>query len=29
MARRYGAEGVKDVENKRSRKPGIVRKKGF
>jgi ATP-dependent Lhr-like helicase len=29
MARRYGAEGVKDAENKRSRKPGIVRKKGF
>jgi ATP-dependent Lhr-like helicase len=29
MARRYGAEGVKEVENKRSRKPGIVRKKGF
>jgi len=29
MARRYGAEGVKDAENKRARKPGIVRKKGF
>jgi ATP-dependent Lhr-like helicase len=29
MARRYGAEGVKEVENKRSRKPGIVRKKGL
>ncbi|SDT62460.1 ATP-dependent helicase Lhr and Lhr-like helicase [Mucilaginibacter mallensis] len=29
MARRYGAEGVKDAENKRSRKPGIVRKKGL
>jgi ATP-dependent Lhr-like helicase len=29
MARRYGAEGVKDAENKRTRKPGIVRKKGF
>ena len=29
MARRYGAEGVKDAENKKTRKPGIVRKKGF
>jgi ATP-dependent Lhr-like helicase len=29
MARRYGAEGVADAENKRSRKPGIVRKKGL
>jgi ATP-dependent Lhr-like helicase len=29
MARRYGAEGVADVENRRSRKPGIVRKKGL
>jgi len=29
MARRYGAEGVKDAENKRARKPGIVRKKGL
>ena len=29
MARRYGAEGVKDAENRRTRKPGIVRKKGL
>ena len=29
MARSYGAEGVKEAENKRTRKPGIVRKKGF
>ncbi|WP_461448557.1 ligase-associated DNA damage response DEXH box helicase [Mucilaginibacter sp.] len=29
MARRYGADGVADAENKRSRKPGIVRKKGL
>jgi DNA ligase-associated DEXH box helicase len=29
MARRYGAEGVAYAENKRSRKPGIVRKKGL
>ena len=29
MARRYGAEGVADAENKRSRRPGIVRKKGL
>jgi ATP-dependent Lhr-like helicase len=29
MARNYGAEGVKEPENKRARKPGIVRKKGF
>jgi ATP-dependent Lhr-like helicase len=29
MARSYGAEGVKEPENKRARKPGIVRKKGF
>jgi len=29
MARRYGAEGVADTENKRSRRPGIVRKKGL
>jgi len=29
MARRYGAEGVSDAENKRSRRPGIVRKKGL
>jgi ATP-dependent Lhr-like helicase len=29
MARRYGAEGIKDDENKRERKSGIVRKKGF
>lgn len=29
MARRYGAEGVKDAENRRVRKPGIVRKKGL
>ncbi|WP_183575895.1 ligase-associated DNA damage response DEXH box helicase [Mucilaginibacter sp. X5P1] len=29
MARRYGAEGVKDAENRRPRKPGIVRKKGL
>ncbi len=29
MARSYGAEGVKDAESKRTRKPGIVRKKGF
>jgi len=29
MARRYGAEGVADVENRRSRKLGIVRKKGL
>ncbi|WP_158991287.1 ligase-associated DNA damage response DEXH box helicase [Mucilaginibacter sp. L196] len=29
MARRYGAEGLPDAENKRSRKPGIVRKKGL
>jgi len=29
LARSYGAEGVKAAENKRSRKPGIVRKKGL
>jgi len=29
MARSYGAEGVADTENKRSRRPGIVRKKGL
>ena len=29
MARLYGAEGIADVENRRSRKPGIVRKKGL
>jgi len=29
LARSYGAEGVKAAENKRSRKSGIVRKKGL
>lgn len=29
MARNYGAEGVKEAQTKRARKPGIVRKKGF
>lgn len=29
MARSYGAEGVKEAQTKRARKPGIVRKKGF
>jgi ATP-dependent Lhr-like helicase len=30
MARRYGAEGVGEVdETRKNRKPGITRKKGF
>jgi len=29
MARNYGAEGVKEPQSKRTRKPGIVKKKGF
>jgi ATP-dependent Lhr-like helicase len=29
MARKYGAEGVSANENKKARKPGIMRKKGF
>ncbi len=29
MARSYGAEGIKEAESKRTRKPGIVRKKGL
>jgi ATP-dependent Lhr-like helicase len=29
MARQYGAEGFADTENKKVRKPGVTRKKGF